>query len=138
MTFRFRGARRLAAWAVALVAGAALTLTTAAPASAANFDGNCNNGEVCLWYYYNYTGAFADFYNNVSNYAGWHFWNDSHWLDNNTRSAQNAAWFSCPYLTEFANGGGRLIIVDDDLTSLNNGNVDLNDRVSSHSFSFCP
>lgn len=86
----------------------------AAPAQANDFDGTCNDEEICLYYYGNFTGARADFYYDVSNYSGRHFWNSSSWLDNNAASAKNTdEWWNLN-VWDFSGYGGPTIEIEDE------------------------
>jgi hypothetical protein len=88
--------RTLGAFAGTVALGAALAVGPASPAAADNFDGTCNAGELCLFWGYNYMAPSADFYNAVSNYHGWNFWNSQVWLNDNTASAFcHTVAFSC-------------------------------------------
>jgi hypothetical protein len=130
-----RHVRAIAGGIASVVAALAIGVAFAAPAQAANFDGNCQGGEVCLYDSINFNPAMADFYNNVSNYGGWHYWNSSVWLDNSVSSVKNQASWSDVILYTNANYSG-------DGYPLLQGNVNASlgpwgDIFSSHKFFFC-
>jgi len=97
--------RRIAAAAVSMVAGGALLLN-GSPAQAANFDGNCQSGEICLFWGTGYTGSMADYYDDVADYNGLHFWASASWLDNNSMSAKSRTSFYCTWLYQFPKSYG--------------------------------
>lgn len=132
MRIRSRFGRRVAAVAISLVAAGMFAATSGAPASAADYDGNCETGEVCLWYLVGYQGASADFYNSVSNYNNWHFYNSPLWLANNTESAKNRASYSCVDFFDNANYSGAIAWLESRSES---GNFEgAKNRIESHKF----
>jgi hypothetical protein len=120
---------------MAIAMAGAMAVTNAAPASADNFDGNCQTGEACLWDNTGPSGSHADFWDAVSNYGGWHFWNSPYWLANNVEAVENNALWSCLNLWDNANYSGVLPETialmsgdsDDDLGQSKN-------RIESHSW----
>jgi hypothetical protein len=132
MSFRVNAGRRVVALALSGLAAASFTVAPSAPASAADYNGQCESGEVCLWYYTGYNGAMADFYNNVSNYNNWHFYNSIFWLANNTESVKNRARYSCVELYDNANYSGALRLL---FSHGESGNLDnARNKTESHRF----
>jgi len=128
---RFRN-RAAVALAGAILAGGLSAVAPAAPASA-NFNGTCGSGEVCLFYLENFSGPMADFYDAVADYSGWHFWNSSFWLNDNSMSVKNRANWSCAYIYRDSNyrGLASQLKSASDEASL----YPYNNTASSHNFS---
>lgn len=124
--------RRTRRVALALLAGAALAFAPISPASAASFNGNCEGGEVCVYNSPGYGGSMADFYDNVSNYNNWHYYNSANWLANSVDSVKNKAYWSCVSLFDGANFSGELMWMPH---NSENGNLFGNsNRAESHKF----
>ena len=58
---------------VVVVLGALAVLGMALPASASDYNGSCETGEVCLYWGYNFGGGVGDFSGNVNNYKSFTF-----------------------------------------------------------------
>lgn len=92
---------------VTLSAMAALVVSLSPAASAANYDGVCDSGEVCLWEHMDYHGAFADFYYDNSDYAPWYYWSAFVPLNDTVSSLQNhAIWYDVQECQDANYGGG--------------------------------
>jgi Peptidase inhibitor family I36 len=78
---------------VVVVAGALALLGMALPATAGDYNGSCESGEVCLYWGYNYYGGVADFSGKVTNYKGYLFKGPApgagHPLNDNAASLRN-------------------------------------------------
>jgi hypothetical protein len=123
----------LTAVLLSIAASGALALAAPVPAMADSFNGVCESREVCVWDNVGFTGSRADFFNNVSNYGGWHFWNSPYWLANNVESAKNLAIYSCVDFLDAANYSGadvQYLASDSESGNFDSGN----NRAESHQF----
>jgi hypothetical protein len=113
-------------------AAGAAAVVSSSPASAATFDGSCGSGEVCVYYFQDLTGAMADFYDDIADYSGWHFWNSSLWLNDNVMSARNKAGWHTVLLYRDANY--RVLVREIGLNGQVGSLYPYNNVTSSHEF----
>jgi hypothetical protein len=118
--------------AIATVAVAGL----GGPAQAANYNGKCESGEVCLYWGGNYYGGVADFYHDIYNYKSFRFKGSGagagQSLNDNSASARNRARYAHAILCTDSYFGGDCMEMDPgdaypDLGPFNN-------ELSSHFF----
>lgn len=126
--------RRVIAATAAVVAGLS-TLLTVAPAQAADYDGRCDGGELCVYEHPGFQGATADFAGDIGDYAGWKFAGVP-WLplnDNASSFVSKASWYT-GVVYEHGGYGGRIV----DYVSPGEAvtQVGLDNAASSHRFEF--
>jgi hypothetical protein len=118
---------------VATAVAAAGLVAVATPANAASYDGSCGPGEFCVYADQGYTGHYADFSGDVSNYGAWYYWDAYVSLNDDVTSVRNrGSWYDIASYQDANYSGGRLDTLSGEVRY--NVGASYNDSFSSHNW----